>query len=268
VYGCSEETLGRFLAGRRDRWFVATKYSGQPDGLIATAEQQLRRLDIEAIDFYQIHWAPGRDELHLYDELFELKKTGKARFVGVSLSSSSDLDYVLRETDIDGIQIKCSLLDPLPYLDHLAAIAARGLAVLVRSTLREGFLAGKFNSETCFPDPADQRSRLSRSEILENLRLAGHFDFLDTGPGARLLAAARYPLAFPQTSTVLLGTKSAGQAEVNFGSVPAQSLAPELLVRIEAVQRRLGLRSVPVRQRVRSLARSIRRRVKAWSASG
>ena len=62
VYGESENVLGEYLAGRRSRWLIATKYSGQEGGLTATVEQQLRNLRTDTIDFYQIHWMPrGKD---------------------------------------------------------------------------------------------------------------------------------------------------------------------------------------------------------------
>ena len=79
VYGESEALLGKFLAGRRDRWIVASKYSGQPSGMTAMVDEQLRRLGTDCIDFYQIHWAPrGKDE-HLYSELARLKRDGKVQ---------------------------------------------------------------------------------------------------------------------------------------------------------------------------------------------
>ena len=63
VYGDSESLLGRFLPGRRSQWIVASKYSGQPQGMSALVDEQLRRLHIDCIDFYQLHWAPtGREE--------------------------------------------------------------------------------------------------------------------------------------------------------------------------------------------------------------
>src|SRR6476659_8917930 len=46
VYGDSEDILGEFLPSRRDRWFVATKYSGQAGGLQALAERQLKKMQI------------------------------------------------------------------------------------------------------------------------------------------------------------------------------------------------------------------------------
>src|SRR5437868_11127627 len=58
VYGDSEPLLGEFLQGRRSRWIVATKFSGQSEGMTATLEKQLQRLQTDAVDLYQLHWVP------------------------------------------------------------------------------------------------------------------------------------------------------------------------------------------------------------------
>ena len=56
-----------------------------------------------------------------------------------------------------------------------------------------------------------------------------------------LLGAARYPLSFPETATVILGTKSAAQAEANFGQVPGGVLSERVLEEVLAVQAAVGL---------------------------
>src|SRR5271165_1668080 len=147
IYGDSEQVLGEFLKDRRSRWRVATKFSRQPEGMTATLEAQLRRLGTDAVDFYQIHWAPGANEQALYEELYQLKRAGKALFVGVSLYSTPDIDYVLDHTLIDGLQVAFSLLDPRPFLTRLERLQCSRMAVIVRSSLKEGFLTGKFKRD-------------------------------------------------------------------------------------------------------------------------
>ena len=85
VYGESENVIGEFLADRRSRWVVATKYSGQPEGLTALVDTQLKRLRTDVIDLYQLHWMPRGKEEVLFDELARLKQAGKVRYCGVSL---------------------------------------------------------------------------------------------------------------------------------------------------------------------------------------
>ena len=58
VYGQSEQIIGEFLRGQRDKWILASKYSGTGQSLTTTLEQQLHRLGTDVIDVYQIHWVP------------------------------------------------------------------------------------------------------------------------------------------------------------------------------------------------------------------
>ncbi len=243
VYGDSEELLGGFLADRRSRWIVATKYSGQKPDLERTLEAQLRRLRTEYVDFYQVHWTPGRDEEHLYEALYRVKKAGKARAVGVSLKNEQDIDRVLDHTLLDGFQVKLSLLDPYPFIARVARLDTARPAIIIRSSLREGFLTGKFREDVRFDDPKDQRSGLSREEIARLVNSAERFRFLEAEAGSMVVAAARYPLSFPSVSTVILGTKSTTQADSNFGKVPGAALSREMLQRIYEEQRTLGLHS-------------------------
>lgn len=243
VYGDSEEVLGEFLQGRRAKWVVATKFSGQSAGMTATVENQLRRLRTDTIDFYQVHWLPRGKDAHLFDELAQLKKAGKVRYVGVSLYTAEDIDDVLARSDMDGFQVAFNLLEPDPFMARLDAIRKSGMGVIVRSALREGFLAGKFKRDATFPDPNDQRHQWSAEQIAQTVDRVERFRFLEPEAGSLVVAAARYPLSFDAVSTVILGTKSLSQAESNFGAVPGGRLSPQSLQRIGELQVELGLGS-------------------------
>jgi len=234
VYGESETVLGQFLRGRRSRWIIATKYSYQPAGMTATLEQQLTRLGTDVIDFYQLHATP--EDQHTYDELYRLRKAGKVRFVGVSLYSSGDIDHVIDGSMIDGVQLRFSLLDPDPFLLRVARLRQSGLAVLVRSTLKEGFLTGKFKRDATFTDPNDQRHRWSPAQIAETVDAVERFRFLQADAGSMVRASVAYPLSFPEVSTVLLGTKTAAQADTDFGTIPGARLSTASLRRVLEVQ--------------------------------
>ena len=241
VYGDSEQVIGEFLRGRRDKWLVATKYSGGKDSLRATLEQQLQRLGTDVIDLYQIHWVPRADGAQLYEELYRLKREGKVRFVGVSLYNLNDIDYVIDHTELDTIQLPCNLLEPAPYLPRQNKIARSGLGVIIRSSLKGGLLSGKYTHDTVFNDTKDQRSKLSPTEHKTLFDQVEAMHFLEQEIGSLALAAARYPLSFAPSATVLLGTKTAAQAQFNFGEVPGGTLSPAILQRIRAVQDQLGL---------------------------
>ena len=234
IYGDSELVLGEFLRGRRSRWIVATKYTYQPGGMTATLEEQLTRLGTDTIDFYQLHWPP-RDQ-GVYEELYRLKRAGKVRFVGASLYSARDIGQVIDHTLLDGVQLPFSLLDPDPFLLRVGRLRQSGLALLIRSTLKEGFLTGKFRRDARFLDPHDMRHYWKAQEIAATVDQVERFRFLEADTGSMPRAAVAYPLSFPEVSSVLLGTKTAAQAESNFGQIPGARLSTASLRRIVPVQ--------------------------------
>jgi aryl-alcohol dehydrogenase-like predicted oxidoreductase len=241
VYGESENVIGEFLADRRSRWILATKYSGQQQGMTALVEEQLKRLRTDVIDLYQLHWVPrGKDEV-LFDELARLKQSGKIRFAGVSLYSMADIDFILGRNDIDSFQVAFNLLEPDPFLARADAVRASGKGVIIRSALREGFLTGKFQRDAKFSDPNDERSKLTAEEIATTVDRVERFRFLEQEAGSMVAAAARYPLSFPAVSTVIMGTKTVSQADSNFGTVPGKTLSAASLKRIHDLQIELGL---------------------------
>lgn len=241
VYGDSELVLGEFLRGRRDKWLISTKFSGQDAGIEATLDEQLRRLGVDAVDFYMVHWAPTAREHDLYEALYRAKKAGKARLIGVSLYTIADISYVLSQTDIDGFMVAFSLLDPDPFLAKLDAIRKSGVGIIIRSSLKEGFLTGKYKRDARFPDPNDQRHSWTPEQIASTVDMAERFRFLEQEVGSMMVGAACYPLCFQETSSVALGTKSVKHAETNFGVVPASRLSDASLRRIQTLQREMGL---------------------------
>lgn len=244
VYGESEALLGRFLPGRRERWIVASKYSGQPQGMTTLIEEQLQRLRTDRIDLYQIHWAPrGRDEV-LYEELERLRRSGKIRFAGVSLRSAGDAAHVLHQPGIDVLQMPVSLLDPEPLRSSLPLLRSRGVGVIARSALRGGFLTGKYDAASRFGAAGDQRGEWEAGRIAELARQAAAFDELSGETGSRLATALAYPLGFAEVSTLILSCKDRGQVDANLGG-PSIALSEAALGRIEAIQRALGVTGQP-----------------------
>ena len=141
---------------------------------------------------------------------------------------------------IDGFQVAFSLLDPDPFLARVRAIRAARKGVIVRSSLREGFLTGKFKRDATFPDPNDQRHKLTPEQIAAAVDRVEQFRFLEAEAGPWSVAAARYPLSFPEVTTVILGTKNVAQADSNFGRCRAR-LSEGSLERVTSLQVDLGL---------------------------
>ena len=139
------------------------------------------------------------------------------------------------------IQLPFSLLDPDPFLAKLDLIRRTGVGVIIRSSLKEGFLTGKYQRDAVFPDPADQRHDWTREQIAATVDAAEQFRFIEAEVGSMAVGAACYPLCFAETSTVILGTKSVAQADSNFGVVSGSRLSEASLRKIESLQRTMSL---------------------------
>lgn len=240
IYGASEVVLGKHLRSRPAHWIVASKYSGQKAGMRATLEEQLTRLGVEAVDVYQVHWVPKGDDAALYEELYALRKAGKARFIGVSASTRGDIDYVLANTRLDTLQLPFNLLQPEPAISALPALRAAGMGVIARSVLREGFLTGKFDAGQRFDPKKDVRGGISPEKLAARLADVEKFRSLEEQAGSLAHAAIRYALSFDGIATAIIGTKTTAQARENFAPAARGALPAEVLAHIASVQRTLS----------------------------
>jgi len=191
VYGLghSEEVVGRALESRSPRPHVFTKCSmvWGPDraighslkaaSLARECEASLRRLKIDAIDLYQIHWPnPDPDIEEGWMELARLKEQGKVRWIGVSNFDVEQMKRAAAIAPITSLQPPYSLLRRdiesaiLPYAQQ------QGIGVIVYSPMAAGMLSGAMTRERIAAMPADDwRSRHPnfREPLLSrNLRLA------------------------------------------------------------------------------------------------
>jgi len=128
--GHSEEVVGMAIKGLREKVFIATKvwYTNlRYDDVLRSAEKSLRRLQIDTIDLYQVHWPNPHIPLSETMRAMErLVLDGKVRFIGVSNFSVKLMEEAraaLSKIDIVSNQVEYSLLsrevedDILPYCE-------------------------------------------------------------------------------------------------------------------------------------------------------
>src|SRR5207253_6899437 len=100
--GGAEQVVGEAIAGRRDQVFVVTKFYPQnatPDRMAAACDRSLRRLAVDQVDLYLLHWrgdAPLKETLAGFADLLEAMKI---RYVGVSNSDDDDME------ELAGLQV-------------------------------------------------------------------------------------------------------------------------------------------------------------------
>jgi 2,5-diketo-D-gluconate reductase A len=139
VYG-NEASVGRALreAGlRRDEVFITTKFHPDRSDPVAEAEQSLRRLGMDQVDLYLVHW-PGGDPVRAWPGMERARDRGLARSVGVSNFSAADLAAVTAAASarpaVNQVQIS-----PLAYRRALIAACRReGVLVEAYSSLGTG----------------------------------------------------------------------------------------------------------------------------------
>ena len=187
--GETEEIVGKWLAPRRDRMVVATKYTLAMDhgdlnsagnsrkNLFRSVEASLKRLRTDYIDLLWVH---AFDDQTPYQEtlrgLDDLVRSGKVLYVGVSdtpawvVSASNTFAELRGWSQYIGLQIEYSLLQRTPERDLLPMAEHYGLSVLAWGPLGAGVLTGKYTRKDATNDSLrkagnDQRGRTSESSL-------------------------------------------------------------------------------------------------------
>lgn len=167
-FGRSEQIVGRALEGLPERPYVFTKNSLLDDGtrhvrhvlkrdsILREAEASLRRLGVDAIDLYQIHWPiPDEDIEEGWAAMAELKERGLVRHIGVSNFSAGQLRRIRSIAPVETIQPPYSLIDRAVETEILPLAEREGIGVIVYSPMGSGLLTGGITRERLAAMPAD-----------------------------------------------------------------------------------------------------------------
>ncbi len=246
VYGLghSEEVVARALRDlpEADRPYVFTKgglvwdendrsrqprRAGDPASLRREVEASLRRLGVERIDLYQMHW-PAEDgtPLEEYWQTFtELRAEGKIRAAGLSNHGTAQLAVAEGIGHVDSLQPRFSLIHREAAADVIPWCAAHETGVIVYSPMASGLLTGSFTEERAASlGEGDWRSSspdFTGSGLTRNLALAARLRPVADRHGVSVGAiAVAWTLAFPGVRAIV-GARSPAQVD---GWLPAASL--------------------------------------------
>lgn len=162
VYGLghAEEVLGRALRELKQKPFVATKCSLvwderrnvssnlKADSVKAECEASLRRLGVDRIDLYQVHWPmPDAQIEEGWGAVADLVREGKARYGGVSNFSVAHMERVRAIHPVASLQPPYSMLKREIEKDILPYCAQHRIGVIAYSPLQKGLLTGKVTRE-------------------------------------------------------------------------------------------------------------------------
>ena len=247
--GHSEEVIGRALKGRSGRPYVFTKGGVILDGngdlvrvlkaesIRREIEASLRRLGVDAIDLYQIHW-PNEDVEEAWRALADAQAAGKVRWVGVSNFDTRQLEAVEKIARVDSLQPPYSLLSREAEKDLLPYCEQRQIGVIVYSPMASGLLSGAMTRERIATMPADdwRRTRspwFQEPQLTQNLKLAELLNHIglqyDRSAGE---AAIAWTLRNPAVTGAIVGIRAPHQLDGIIGAADFQ-LSDKDLERIE-----------------------------------
>ncbi|MBN9681427.1 MULTISPECIES: aldo/keto reductase [unclassified Corallococcus] len=234
VYGLghSEDVVARALKGRDKRPYVFTKCGMvwdeqgkvsrrlKADSVREECEASLRRLKVDAIDLYQVHW-PVEDGAELeegWTALAELQRQGKVRWLGVSNFNVSQLEQVRRIAPVTSLQPQYSLIHRDIEDDLLPYCQAQGIGVIVYSPMASGLLTGAMTRERILAMPDDDWRRGSAD--FQEPKLSHHLSLVERmrEVGARhgrspAEVALAWTLRGPAVTAAIVGARSAKQVD-------------------------------------------------------
>ncbi len=230
-FGRSEEVVGRALQGVAERPYVFTKCSLvegpdrsvvhdlSRDSVLREAEASLKRLGIDAIDLYQVHWPIPEPQIEQgWSALAELKEQGLVRHIGVSNFDVDQLRRVQRIAPVETLQPPYSLVAREVEGEILPFAEREGIGVIVYSPMGSGLRTGRMTRERLAAMPDDdwrkRDPRFSEPQLSRHLALVARLDTVarrhDTTPGAVAIA---WTLRNPGVDAAIVGFRRPDQVD-------------------------------------------------------
>jgi aryl-alcohol dehydrogenase-like predicted oxidoreductase len=236
-YGRSEELIGRYLAPRRDEYFLASKCGcllGDPPpgatppfphdyraaNIRAGTEQSLRRLGTDRLDLLQVHMSPSRSEMeagHTVETMQALRDEGKVRFIGMSGILPNLPDHLAMGV-FDVFQIPYSVVQR-EHEQLITAAAAAGAGTLIRGGAARG---GPSEDKGWSQGPLG----LAQGVGQRRWEASGLDELI--GDMGRLEFVLRFTLSHPDLSSTIVGTSSADHLRSNLAVAEKGPLPSDL----------------------------------------
>jgi aryl-alcohol dehydrogenase-like predicted oxidoreductase len=236
-YGLSEERIGRFIAHRREEYFLASKcgcvVGGAQGEHVHTAENirrgienSLRLLKTDHLDLVQFHRSLTLDEFQqegALQEALKLKQEGKVRFLGVS-GILPNLVEQIESGVFDAFQIPYSALQR-EHEDVITQAARAGAGTIIRGGVARGAPSDWQRTNYMVPGSAmrDRWEQAKLDELLDGL--------------SRIEFTLRFTLSHPGLHTTIVGTRNPEHLRENIRAASRGPLPPEV---VNKAKRRLA----------------------------
>jgi aryl-alcohol dehydrogenase-like predicted oxidoreductase len=252
VYGLghSEEVVAKALEGVAKKPFVFTKCeriwnekreiqkSLKRDSIMREVEDSLRRLKVDVIDLYQIHWPePDEDVEEGWTTMAELKAAGKVRHIGVSNFNVQQMERALKIAPITSLQPPYSLVSPEVGAEILPFALKHNIGVIVYAPMKSGLLTGAMTKERMAALPEDDfRKRaiaFQEPQLSKNLALVEILRKIGTKHGRTPgEVAIAWTLNNPAVTAAIVGMRSDKQVDGVMGAAEFR-LSPEEVAELE-----------------------------------
>jgi aryl-alcohol dehydrogenase-like predicted oxidoreductase len=252
-HGRAEQIVGEAITGRRDQVIVATKCgrvwegdsreigkSLRRESVFAEVDASLKRLRVDVIDLYQIHWPEPDDEVEEgWTAVADLIRIGKVRFGGVCNFSVAQLDRAQAIHPVTSLQPPYSMLKRDIEVDLVPWCQAHNAGILAYSPMQAGLLTGAFTRERVAGLGADDWR--SRNPFFQEPQLSASLRVVDglrpiaarLGITVALLALA-WVLRLPVVTSAIAGARRPEQIEETVKAGVVQ-LPADVLVEIETL---------------------------------
>jgi aryl-alcohol dehydrogenase-like predicted oxidoreductase len=236
VYGLghSEEIVGKAIKKLRHKAIIATKCGRVWDrngnilgrlkkkSIRSEVEGSLKRLKIEIIDLYQIHWPePDEDIEEAWGAMADLIKEGKIRYAGVSNFSVEQIKRIQPIHSVASVQAPYSMLERSIEEELLEYCSANNMGIILYSPMQKGILTGKFTRERLQNLPEDDHRRrdprFHEPELSANLKLVENLRSIAEKSGRTVAQLAiAWVLRRPEVTAAIVGARHPVQIEETF----------------------------------------------------
>lgn len=239
VYGTghSEEVLGEALKGLSKRPIIATKCGRRWDesrtpyakikraSVLEELDDSLRRLGVECIDLYQMHWPqPEEDIEEGWGAMADAVKAGKVRYIGVCNYNVAQVKRIQPIHPVASLQPPYSMLVRGVEDELLAYCAEHGIGVVAYSPMQKGILTDKFTREWVNGLAKDDHrsqydARFQEPELSKNIALVDQLKPIARASGHSVAQLAlAWVLRRPEVTSAIVGARKPAQIEETVGA--------------------------------------------------
>jgi aryl-alcohol dehydrogenase-like predicted oxidoreductase len=185
--------------------------------IVSECHASLRRLGVEVIDLYQMHWPEPDEQIEeAWEAMAQLVKQGKVRYLGVSNYSTSQIERVGGIYPVASLQPAYSMIHRAVEKELLDYCKSNNIGVVCYSPMQLGLLTGKFSAERMANLPADDHRRTSpdftEPGLSANLKLVEGLRPVAQRSGRSLAQlAVAWVLRRKEVTSAIVGARRAGQ---------------------------------------------------------